>query len=86
MPDILEDVKQSLDSTWQSIRDRMLEEIYKTHPVFLGIEPEIKLMRLGVGGKETLQVSLLKKENNIYLGRTIYTDRFGEILHDLCPR
>jgi hypothetical protein len=86
IPDVLEDVKQSLDSTWQSIRDRMLEEIYRTQPELLGTEPQVKLMRLGVSRKETMQVSVLKKQNNIFIGRTIYTDRSGKIISQISPK
>lgn len=86
MPDVLKDVKASQDATWGKINARMLEHIYNSEPVLKGVEPQVKFMKLGLGRKETMQVSVLKKENKIFIGRTIYTDRSGKIQSELRPK
>ena len=86
MPDVLGNVKASLDATWEKINARMVEHIYNAEPSLKGVEPQVKLMKLGLARKETMQVSVLKKQNNIFIGRTVYTDRSGKILSELCPR
>lgn len=86
MPDVLGNVKASLDATWEKINARMVSHIYDAQPALKGIEPQVKLMKLGLARKETMQVSVLKKQNNIFIGRTVYTDRSGKILSELCTR
>jgi hypothetical protein len=86
MPDVLGNVKASLDATWEKINARMVSHIYDAQPALKGVEPQVKLMKLGLSRKETMQVSILKKQNNIFIGRTVYTDRSGKILSELCPR
>ena len=86
MPDVLGNVKASLDATWEKINARMVEHIFNAEPSLKGVEPQVKLMKLGLGRKEAMQVSVLKKQNNIFIGRTVYTDRSGKILSELCPR
>jgi hypothetical protein len=86
MPDVLGNVKASLDATWEKINARMVEHIYNAEPSLKGVEPQVKLMKLGLSRKETMQVSVLKKQNNIFIGRTIYTDRAGKIISEISPR
>ena len=86
MPDVLGNVKASLDATWEKINARMVAHIYEAQPALKGVEPQVRLMKLGLSRKETMQVSVLKKQNNIFIGRTVYTDRSGKILSELCPR
>ena len=85
MPDVLSDVKASLDATWEKINARLVEHIYNAEPSLKGVEPQVKLMKLGLARTETLQISVLQKRNNIFIGRAIYADRSGKILSELCP-
>lgn len=86
IPDILSEVRASLDSTWEKIRDLLLDDIYQSEPALRGLEPRLKLMKLGLVRKEILQISIMKKQNNLFLGRTVYTDRSGKILQELVPK
>ena len=86
MPDVLGDVRASLDATWAGIRDHLIDNIHKSDPNLSDTKPHTRLLKTGLTRTEILQLSALKKEKSLFIGRVIYADRSGKILEELRPK
>jgi hypothetical protein len=86
MPDVLGDVKASLDATWAGIRDRLASQVYEANPALRGVEPTVTKLRIGIGRTESLQLAFAKKEGSVFLDRVLYADRTGKVKKELVAK